>query len=62
MMVPKKMANRCQAFSPTPAGIGENQIITDTRTVAIPRKAGFFLRIFPSFKIVNSPPGLAFPT
>src|SRR5438093_2899312 len=43
MIVARKMANRCHAFSSTPAGIGKNQMITATRTVTMPRTTDFSL-------------------
>src|SRR5688572_21996567 len=40
-MVPKKIANRCQARSSTPVGAGRNQTMMTTRSVARPRSIRF---------------------
>src|SRR5438552_14861773 len=40
-MVPKKMANRCQALSVTPAGKGKHQMMTAAKTVIAARSSRF---------------------
>ena len=44
-MVPKKIANRCHAFSSTPDGAGRNQTARATRAVIAPRSNRFLITV-----------------